>query len=171
MIGEAAQKGKVEPPSKGLLIHCHGGGFVAQSSKSHECYLRGWAKALNVPILSIDYSLAPAAPYPRALEEVLYAYCWALKNCQLLGSTGGTIIAAGDSAGANLLLATSLKCIQLGLPLPKGLFIAYVPTLIDFVSSPARLLCMMDPLLPFGFLLRCLKGIVRHDTAASECRY
>lgn len=67
-------------------------------------------------------------------------------------------MAAGDSAGANLLLATSLKCIEMGLPLPKGLFIAYVPTLIDFVPSPARLLCMMDPLLPFGFLLRCLKG-------------
>lgn len=72
----------------GLLIHCHGGGFVAQSSKSHECYLRHWAKDLDVPILSIDYSLAPQAPYPRALEEVTYAYCWALKNCHLLGSTG-----------------------------------------------------------------------------------
>lgn len=92
MIGEAAQKAKVQPPARGLLIHCHGGGFVAQSSRSHECYLRGWAKALNVPILSIDYSLAPAAPYPRALEEVLYAYSWALKNCELLGSTGEIFI-------------------------------------------------------------------------------
>lgn len=90
MIGEAAaaQKGKAQPPARGLLVHCHGGGFVAQSSRSHETYLRGWAKALNVPILSVDYSLAPEAPYPRALEEVLYAYGWALKNCELLGSTG-----------------------------------------------------------------------------------
>lgn len=70
------------------------------------------------------------------------------------------MVAAGDSAGANLLLATSLKCIEMGLPLPKGLFIAYVPTLVDFVPSPSRLLCMMDPLLPFGFLLRCLKGLL-----------
>lgn len=90
MIGEAAavQKGKAQPPARGLLVHCHGGGFVAQSSRSHESYLRGWAKALNVPILSIDYSLAPEAPYPRALEEVLYAYGWVLKNYELLGSTG-----------------------------------------------------------------------------------
>lgn len=76
---------------------------------------------------------------------------------------GESIVAAGDSAGANLLLATSLKCIELGLPLPKGLFVAYVPTLIDFIPSPARLLCMMDPLLPFGFLMRCLKG-KKHQT-------
>lgn len=69
-MGETCPKVKPQPPSRGLLIHCHGGGFVAQSSRSHECYLRGWAKALNVPILSINYSLAPGAPYPRALEEV-----------------------------------------------------------------------------------------------------
>lgn len=90
--------------------------------------------------------------------KVLYAYGWALENCKLLGSTGESIVAAGDSAGANLLLAASLKCLDLGLPLPKGLFLAYVPTLIDLVPSPARLLCMMDPLLPFGFLMRCMKG-------------
>lgn len=81
-------KNKAKPASPGLLIHCHGGGFVAQSSKSHECYLRDWAKSLKIPILSIDYSLAPATPFPRALEEVTYAYCWALKNHRLLGSTG-----------------------------------------------------------------------------------
>lgn len=87
MIGSKNKKA-LEPPSKGLIIHCHGGGFVAQSSKSHEGYLRDWAKYLDIPILCIDYSLAPEAPYPRALEEIFYAYCWARKNHSLLGSTG-----------------------------------------------------------------------------------
>lgn len=87
MIGSKNKK-VVEPPAKGLIIHCHGGGFVAQSSKSHEGYLRDWAKILDVPILSIDYSLAPEAPFPRAFEEIFYAYCWARKNYLLLGSTG-----------------------------------------------------------------------------------
>ncbi|XP_045480729.1 hormone-sensitive lipase [Harmonia axyridis] len=161
MMGES--KNKAKPASPGLLIHCHGGGFVAQSSKSHECYLRDWAKHLKIPILSIDYSLAPEAPFPRALEEVTYAYCWALKNHSSLGSTGEKIIAAGDSAGANLLVATSLKCITLGLPPPNGLFLAYIPTLVNFVPSPSRLLSMMDPLLPLGFLLRCLKAYAMPD--------
>lgn len=48
-------------------------------------YLRTWSKELSVPVLSVDYSLSPEAPYPRALEECFYAYCWALKNCRLLG--------------------------------------------------------------------------------------
>lgn len=48
-------------------------------------YLRSWSKELNVPVLSVDYSLSPEAPFPRALEECFYAYCWALNNCHLLG--------------------------------------------------------------------------------------
>ncbi|KAJ8937288.1 hypothetical protein NQ318_020338 [Aromia moschata] len=151
MLG-TKDKDNLEPPSRGLLFHCHGGGFVAQSSKSHEGYLRDWAKDLGVPILCVDYSLAPEAPYPRALEEVTYAYCWARKNHSFLGSTG-----------ANLLLSTTLKCLHLGVPPPKGLFIAYVPTGIHFIPSPARLLCMMDPLLPLGFMMRCLKAYAFPD--------
>ena len=58
---------------------------MAQTSLSHEPYLRGWARDLGVPILSVDYSLAPEAPFPRALEECFYAYCWALRHCRLLG--------------------------------------------------------------------------------------
>lgn len=45
------------PKSKYLIFHCHGGGWVAQSSFSHEFYLREWAYKLDVPIFSIDYSL------------------------------------------------------------------------------------------------------------------
>ncbi|KAL0281198.1 UNVERIFIED_CONTAM: hypothetical protein PYX00_002258 [Menopon gallinae] len=155
---DAGKKNDVAPPSPGLIVHCHGGGFVAQSSKSHEVYLRNWANVLEVPILSVDYSLAPRAPFPRALEEVFYAYCWALKNCDLLGSRAERVILVGDSAGANLNLGIALKCIEKNIRKPAGMFLAYVPVLVSFVPSPARLLCLMDPLLPFGFMMRCLKA-------------
>ncbi|CAG2066729.1 unnamed protein product, partial [Timema podura] len=51
-----------------------------------------------------------------------------------------------------------MKCIELGLRIPDGLFLAYIPVLVSFVPSPSRLLCFMDPLLPFGFMMRCLKA-------------
>ncbi|KAK2088587.1 hypothetical protein P7K49_034494 [Saguinus oedipus] len=73
------------PRSRSLVVHFHGGGFVAQTSKSHEPYLKSWAQELGAPIISIDYSLAPEAPFPRALEECFFAYCWAVKHCALLG--------------------------------------------------------------------------------------
>lgn len=162
MVGE--EKGKngkktILPKSKSLLIHAHGGGFVSQSSKSHLVYLLEWAVNLNIPILSIDYSLAPEDPYPRALDEMVYVYCWALQNCELfLGSTCEKIILCGDSAGANLSLATLLKCIDMKIRKPDGIFLAYCPILVAFDPSPSRLLCVMDPLIPFGFLIRCLKA-------------
>lgn len=158
MMGEKNHIGSAKPAASGLIFHCHGGGFVAQSSKSHELYLRDWAMALDVPILSIDYSLSPGAPFPRAIEEVFYAYCWALKNCHLLGTTATTIILAGDSAGANLNLALAIRCAEMNIRKPDGIFLAYCPVRISFDPSPARLLCLMDPLLPFGFMMRCLKA-------------
>lgn len=146
------------PKSKALIFHAHGGGFVSQSSKAHLVYLNEWAIQLNVPILSIDYSLAPESPYPRALNEMVYAYIWALNNCDLLGSTCERIIFVGDSAGANLCLATLLKCIDMNIRKPDGILIAYCPIIVGFDPSPSRLLCMLDPLLPFGFMMRCLKA-------------
>ncbi|KDR22472.1 hormone-sensitive lipase isoform X2 [Zootermopsis nevadensis] len=159
MIADSKERGSnLLPPSPGLIIHCHGGGFVAQSSRSHEIYLRDWACQLKVPMLSIDYSLAPQAPFPRALEEALYAYCWAINNAHIMGSTAEKVILVGDSAGANLNIGVTMKCIELGIRVPNGLFLAYVPVLVSFVPSPSRLLCLMDPLLPFGFMIRCMKA-------------
>lgn len=159
MIGERNKK-HVHPLSNALIFHCHGGGFVAQSSRSHEVYLREWAARLDAPILSIDYSLAPQAPYPRALEEVYYAYCWAIKNAKALGTTAEKIVVVGDSAGANLNMALTLKCIEQKIRRPDGVFLIYCPVKISFDPSPARYLCMMDVLLPFGFLMGCLKAYV-----------
>lgn len=164
MINSGGVAGELHGLSNELIIHCHGGGFVAQTSLSHETYLRNWAINLGIPILSIDYSLAPEAPFPRALEEVLYAYAWTLSHAStLLGSTAQKIVFAGDSAGANLNLGVTLKCLQLNIRKPDGIFMAYTPVLVDFVLSPSRLLCLTDPLLPMGFLLRCLKAY------AAEC--
>lgn len=159
MIGERNKK-HIQAPSKSLIFHCHGGGFVAQSSKSHEVYLREWAARLHVPILSIDYSLSPQAPYPRALEEVLYAYCWAIKNARLLGTTAEKIVVVGDSAGATLNMALTLKCIDQQIRRPDGVFLIYCPMNLGFDPSPARFMCLMDVLLPFGFLMGCLKAYV-----------
>lgn len=95
-VGSGGVGGELLGLSDELIIHCHGGGFVAQTSLSHETYLRAWATNTGVPILSIDYSLAPQAPFPRALEEVLYAYAWALNHAStLLGSTGKKVLLAG----------------------------------------------------------------------------
>ena len=62
-----------------------------------------------MPILSIDYSHAPEAPFPRAFDECTYVYAWALQNVEQLGSTGERIVLLGDSAGGNLVVSVALK--------------------------------------------------------------
>ncbi|KAM4014747.1 hormone-sensitive lipase isoform 2-T2 [Anomaloglossus baeobatrachus] len=158
------------PLSPDLIIHFHGGGFVAQTSKSHEPYLRTWAQELEAPILSVDYSLAPEAPFPRALEECFYAYCWALKHCRLLGSTGQRICLAGDSAGGNLCITVSLRAASVGVRLPDGIMVAYPATLLQATASPSRLLTLMDPLLPLSVLSKCLSAYAGTERVPVEER-
>ncbi|XP_054620554.1 lipase, hormone-sensitive a [Dunckerocampus dactyliophorus] len=153
-----------QPQSPCLLIHFHGGGFVAQTSRSHENYLRSWSKQLNVPVLSVDYSLSPEAPFPRALEECFYAYCWALKNCHLLGSTAERVCLAGDSAGGNLCITVSMKAMTCGIRVPDGIMVAYPATLLTTDASPSRLLTLIDPLLPLGVLAKCLNAYAGVDS-------
>ncbi|XP_075868373.1 lipase, hormone-sensitive a isoform X2 [Nelusetta ayraudi] len=157
-----------QPLSPWLLIHFHGGGFVAQTSRSHENYLRTWSKELNVPILSVDYSLSPEAPFPRALEECFYAYCWALNNCHLLGSTAERVCLAGDSAGGNLCITVSMKAMSSGIRVPDGIVAAYPATLLTTDASPSRLLTLIDPLLPLGVLTKCVNAYAGTDCQAVQ---
>jgi len=57
-----------------IVIHVHGGGFIAMTSRSHQTYTRRWANLLQVPFFSIDYKKAPQHPYPEALDDVWQAY-------------------------------------------------------------------------------------------------
>ncbi|XP_072316017.1 hormone-sensitive lipase isoform X2 [Eucyclogobius newberryi] len=161
-------KTKRLPSSSCLLIHFHGGGFVAQTSKSHEPYLKSWSQDLGVPILSVDYSLAPEAPFPRALEDCFYAYCWALRNHHLLGWTGEKVCLVGDSAGGNLCVTVSMRAAAFGVRMPDGIVAAYPATLLTAYASPSRLLTLMDPLLPLSVLSRCLSAYAGNEPQAEK---
>lgn len=141
-----------------LLFHIHGGGFVAMKSQSQDIFLRQWAEFLDCSIFSVDYSLAPESPYPQALDECLFAYCWVVLNRDKLGATpDARIILCGDSAGGNLVLGLCLRIAHLGLvPKPSGALICYAPILVSMAPSPSRMLSISDPLLPVGILSKCL---------------
>lgn len=164
LLSYVAREGQVpshtHPPSDCLIIHIHGGGFVAQSSASHSLYLRYWAKELDIPILSIDYSLAPEFPYPRQVEEIFLAYCWALNNSASLGSTGKKICLVGDSAGANLAVSTALRAVHRGVRPPDGVLSIYGSFHVRYAPSPSRLMAILDPILPLGLLIKCLSAYI-----------
>lgn len=114
----------VSPPAAGLILHIHGGGFISQSSLSHSVYTREWAAMLpDAVILSVDYSLAPEAQFPVALNETVHAYGWALANGAAIGTTASSVVVAGDSAGGNLAVALCLKVQELGMRPPDGTWV------------------------------------------------
>lgn len=109
-IGGASFKSRVT--AEVLVIHIHGGGFVAMSSGSHQNYTRVWSNDLKLPIFSIDYKLAPQYAFPEALNDCWQAYYWLVLNAEKqLGIKPKAVILSGDSAGANLCLAVSLMAI------------------------------------------------------------
>lgn len=106
--------------------------------------MREWAVNIDVPILSIEYSLTPRSPFPRAIEEVFYVYCWILKSAKLLGSTGEKILLVGDSAGANLNAAVVIKCIEMGIPVPHSMLSIYGLFISNYAAIPSRMMGFFD---------------------------
>tara|TARA_R110002167_G_scaffold27139_6_gene92594 strand:- start:3664 stop:4521 length:858 start_codon:yes stop_codon:yes gene_type:complete len=91
-----------------LLIFFHGGGFITCDLETHDGLCRGLARAAGVQVLSVDYSLAPEAPYPRQLEEAVAISRWAVVHASTLGAKGAHVAVGGDSAGAYLAARAAL---------------------------------------------------------------
>ena len=149
-----------------IVIHIHGGGFVAMSSSSHENYLRKWCNQLEVPFISIDYRLSPDAEYPKALDDVYQAYNW-IVNCaeEHFNIELNKIILIGDSAGGNLACSLVSLLILHGKRVPNALFLIYSAINLDAESfSPSKLLCLKDQILSYHFLHLCFEAYFnRHN--------
>ena len=156
-----------------VIFHIHGGGFIALSSASHQSFLSKWAKLLNVPIVSVDYRLAPEHPFPCGLDDVWQAYCWLVEQGhQILGRAPSQIIVSGESAGGNLALSMTLAAIQKGYRVPDGLLLGYPCTNLDSSRfSPSYFLTLNDVIVPHTALWTCLRSYVTDFSSFSSNPY
>ena len=102
----AGRPGRLYQPARagrGSLLYFHGGGFILGGLDSHDRLLRHLCAQARLPILAIDYRLAPEHPYPAAHEDALAALRSALS---ILPSP---LVVGGDSAGANLAASVCLQ--------------------------------------------------------------
>lgn len=76
---------------------------------------------------------------------------------------------AGDSAGGNLCVTTSMRAAAFGVRMPDGIVAAYPATLLTAYASPSRLLTLMDPLLPLSVLSRCLSAYAGRFVCVCVC--
>ena len=146
-----------------LVIHIHGGGFISMSSASHQVYTRKWVNALNLPIISVDYRLAPEHPFPAALDDVWQVYNWLLVNSkEQLGIEPSKVILVGDSAGGNLALTLTYKALQAGVKVPDGIVLGYPAVNLSRRNFTDSLLFTLEDLIvPHTFLKLCLSSYIQ----------
>lgn len=92
-----------------LLVFLHGGGWMLGDLDSHDAMHRHIADRAGCAVLGVGYRLAPEHPFPAGLDDAATAFAWARREAQALGCDPARIALGGESAGANLTAAITLK--------------------------------------------------------------
>lgn len=108
----------VDPDHRlGCVLYLHGGGYALGSVVTHKELMARLSDAADLPVLGVDYRLAPEHPFPAAVDDAHAAARWLFAQ----SVAPERLIISGDSAGGGLTLATALRLRDAGEPLPAGL--------------------------------------------------
>jgi epsilon-lactone hydrolase len=143
-----------------VLFYLHGGAFMFRFPATHAGMAARLCRRLGARALMVDYRLAPEHPYPAAPDDCFAAYRWVRSQ----GADPRQIVIAGDSAGANLVLATLHRTKAAGEPLPACAVL--MSPFVDFTLSSESLVTneRRDPMFTLAGMLR-----LRRLYAPPEC--
>jgi len=103
-------------PKDKFFLYVHGGAYNAGSFICYGPFVAHFAEKCNVKAILVGYRLAPEAPFPAGLEDVVSVY----KSLIESGVPAQNILIGGDSAGGGLSIAAMLSFKEQGLPLPNA---------------------------------------------------
>jgi acetyl esterase/lipase len=89
-------------------IYLHGGGMVVGSIDISDWLVCEYVLRSGVPMLAVDYRLAPEHPFPIPQEDGYAALCWLADHAEELGVDQDRIAVMGDSAGGGLAASVAL---------------------------------------------------------------
>jgi acetyl esterase/lipase/alpha-beta hydrolase superfamily lysophospholipase len=90
------------------LVFVHGGGWTIGSIDDFDSSIRRLANSSGLLVAAMDYRLAPENPFPAGLNDVIATVKWIKENGESIGIDPNRIALGGDSAGANLALASAI---------------------------------------------------------------
>jgi len=99
-----------------LVVSLHGGGFIFGHGEAGTQEAMLLAAMGSYRVVSIDYRMAPDAPFPAAIDDVVAAW-----RALLQTNDPRRMAVEGTSAGGNLTLALMLRAKAEGLPLPAAI--------------------------------------------------
>lgn len=103
---------------EGVILQLHGGGYYGKLKNTYRKMAGLYYELSNgFDVLSVDYRVAPAHPFPAALEDAIDAYQWILDQ----GYPSERIFVVGDSAGGGLALALTMYLRDHRMILPRGI--------------------------------------------------
>jgi acetyl esterase len=91
-----------------IVLYFHGGGFVGGTLDDADVAASFIASHARLMVISVDYSLAPAHPFPAAPEDGYRAALWALGYAGASTRTAPLLGVAGHDAGGNLAASLTL---------------------------------------------------------------
>lgn len=117
-----------------VTAYFHGGGFVIGDLDMTEAICRTLAALSESIVVSVDYRLAPEAPFPAGLDDCQAVVDWLVQHAETIGGDGRLVAVAGDSSGGNFAAVIAQDCARRGIALAhQALF--YPPLDHDFTSA------------------------------------
>ena len=91
-----------------VVMYFHGGGWVMGDKDTHDRLVRAIACGANAAVVFVDYTRAPEARCPVAIEEAYAATKWVFETGKMINVDSSRIAVAGDSAGGNIAAAVTM---------------------------------------------------------------
>ncbi len=120
-----------------VIVYFHGGGWVIGSKEVYDGGARGLAKQAKAVVVSVDYRLAPEAPFPAQHDDSLATYKWVAENAASIKGDPKRLALAGESAGGNLAIATAMAARDQKLAAPLHVLSVYPIAQASNLSTPS----------------------------------
>lgn len=118
------------------IVHMHGGGFTASTAIGGLPAIQALACELDIPIVTIEYRLAPETIWSGSLDDNYTALLWTAANADALGIEPTRIALMGESAGGGHAALLALAARDRGEVTPA--FQCLIYPMIDDRSGTSR---------------------------------
>ena len=111
-----------------VIVFYHGGGFSLGDLDCYASLCSALAVQTGLPVVAVDYRLAPEHPFPAAPDDCEAAARYIAAHPDALGLPGASgLILMGDSAGGNLAIVTTQALAARAAALPVLLQVPVYP--------------------------------------------